>query len=408
MTLLAARNHPASCGLATTTFTRTFEKRAIANRSFDLTATENRRISVAAGETLVNIDKDGGTSGTPLKVVLRKADATYVTDYLVVINWLSEGYFQTVSLVSESTGILSNPAANGVATHQTDGECVFRATSTDGESALVKVTAATLAPAIVDAFQYWATGSLARHCADQIDGLIANKTQLNVFTSPYSAPTFTRNTACWANGVDLSCASPWNSSAGALHAGTLVSPRHVLFCKHASFYPSAGVTMYFVAPNNTVVTRTLSAVELIGNADIVVGVLNADVPAGITFAKVLPTNYATYLPGMNTVSSVPVMSLNQAERASIAGLRTLNIYFDNTYSSNYANYTGTIVAGDSGNPTFLIINGAPVLLGVFTWGGYGGGAHVAAYTTEINGAMTSLGGGYQLTAVNLTGFSTYS
>jgi hypothetical protein len=44
---------------------------------------------------------------------------------------------------------------------------------------------------------------------------------------------------------------------------------------------------------------------------------------------------------------------------------------------------------------------------VFTWGGYGGGANVAAYATAINSAMSSLGGGYSLTSVNLTGFPTY-
>ena len=41
----------------------------------------------------------------------------------------------------------------------------------------------------------------------------------------------------WANDVDTSCASFWNSQHGQLRAGTLLTKRHVLFANHFLFDP---------------------------------------------------------------------------------------------------------------------------------------------------------------------------
>jgi hypothetical protein len=326
-----------------------------------------------------------------------------VTDFLVSANRRSAGYFQPVVATSDTPAVLGSPIAGGIAAYQGNGECVFKGESVDGEVSLAKVVSSSASGVTQDTFHSWVAGSLASHCTSQIDGLIATKSALNVFNSG----TFIRNAGCWANGVDLSCASPWNSTGGSQRAGTLVSRRHVLFCKHASFYPAINASMLFVSPDSTPVYRTLTAISPIANADIVVGVLDSDVPESISFAKVMPSNYTAYLPGLDGVSSIPVMTLNQSDRASVASLGGLGASFDNIYPAVYPNYAGTIVVGDSGNPTLLIINGSPTLLGVFTWGGYGGGANVAAYATAINSAMSSLGGGYSLTSVNLTGFPTY-
>lgn len=411
MTLAVAENYPASCGLATSTFARTFPKRAIADRKFDVTASEVRRVIAAAGESVVSLDKNGNTGGTSLKNVLRKSGATYVTDYKVAATVRGDGYFQPIALSSDATGVLSHPTSSGVATFQSNGPCTLRATSADGEVALVSVTASTTSPATVDTFQSWVAGSLARHCTDQIDGLIASKSQLNLYTNYqfYGPNDFARNANCWANGIDLSCASPWNSTGGATRAGTLVSPMHVVFCQHAGFYPANGATITFVSQSGAVVTKTMaSSVHVGGAADIRVGVLDSDVGGGVTFAKVLPTTWANHLPGINSLSTIPAMCLNQTERASIAALRSLNMNFENAYPAGYAAYYGEIVLFDSGNPTFLVVAGQPVLLGVFRTGGAGGGSFISYYTTEVNAAMTSLGGGYQLTPVDLSGFTNYA
>lgn len=392
--MIASRNHPVSCGTPTSSFARQHAKRSLANRSFELQATEVRR---ATGSSSIS------TVTAAAKVLTRKTSASYVTDFNVSVNRRTDGYFQQVSVSSGNTAVLSELSSGAIATYQSTGECVFRGESQDGEVALARVVSGAGAGVSVDTFQSWVAGSLASHCTSQIASLTATKTGLNVFNSG----TFVRNAGCWANGVDLSCASPWNSTGGPQRAGTLVSRRHVLFCKHASFYPTTGASMLFVSPDSTPVYRTLSAILPVPNVDIVVGLLDSEVPESISFARVMPSNYTAYLPGIDGVSSIPVMTLNQSDRASVAALRHLSASFENTYPDSYPSYSGTIVSGDSGNPVFWVVNGSPVLLGVLTIGGYGGGSIVSAYASVVNAAMTTLGGGYTLTSVNLTGFPTY-
>lgn len=74
---------------------------------------------------------------------------------------------------------------------------------------------------------------------------------------------------------------------------------------------------------------------------------------------------------------------------------------DLTCCSPWNSYGGDGVGGDSGNPAFLIIRNKPVLLSVWTSGGAGTGSFVNAWRSDINAAMTTLGGGYQLTSVSL-------
>lgn len=409
MTLLPAKNYPINCGLASSIFNRSFQKKSISERSFDITATESKRIIAYASQSIISRDKDGGTTGTPLKTFLVNTEATYATDFIVSLQILQENYFQPITLSSESPNILVSPSISGIATYVSDGPCILKAQSLDGETSLIKVQSSS-SNNTVETFQSWASGSLAHHCTNQIDTLIANKTALNVFTTTnWSArpATFIRNSDCWANGIDLSCASPWNNENGSLYAGTLISPRHVVFCDHASFYPKNGKTITFVSPSNQEVTRTIVNSVRAGDPDIRVALLDSDVPNSITFAKVLPSNWATYLIGFTPQSTVPVMCLNQTERASIASLRSLHSSFLNAYPTLYPSYYGEIILFDSGNPTFLIINGQLVLIGVFTGGGAGNGSFISYHMDAVNAAMTSLGGGYQLSTINLSQFLTY-
>lgn len=392
--MIASRNHPVSCGTPTSSFARQHAKRSLANRSFEFQTTEVRRATGTDSTSTVTVGA---------KVFTRKTSASYVTDFNVSVNRRTDGYFQQVSVSSGNTAVLSELSSGSIATYQSTGECVFRGESPDGEVALARVVSSAGAGASVDTFQSWAAGSMASHCMTQIASLTATKTALNVFNSG----TFIRNAGCWANGVDLSCASPWNSTGGSQRAGTLVSRRHVLFCKHASFYPAIGASMLFVSPDSTPVYRTLTALSLVPNVDIAVGVLDSDVPESISFARVMPSNYTAYLPGVDAVSSIPVMTLNQSDRASVASMRNLTASFENTYPTSHPSYAGEIVAGDSGNPVFWVINGSPVLIGVVTIGGYGGGSVISAYASAVNAAMATLGGGYSLTTAGLAGFPTY-
>jgi len=406
-----SRNHPINCGVATTAdFSRIFAKRRVGDRSFDISATAVLRPTSSSSTQQITKDKNGSTEGTPLQKFVRFTAASFFSDFRVNRVVLKEGYFQPVAFSSSAPGVLSAPPLSGefagIATYGSDGPCTLFATSQDGEVSAISVTATSGGGSVVDIPDGWVEDSLAFHCKEQIDALIAQNTQLNVF-SVANGTNFVRNLNCWANAIDLSCASPWNSTGGSQRAGTLISPRHVVFCEHSSFYPANGATMWFVSQSGQVVTRTLSSTVFVAE-DIRLGVLSEDVPSFISFARLLPPDWPDYLPSINAAFTVPLLMLNQTERASVSNLVSLiSPKFTNAFPENYQSFYGNLVEGDSGNPVFLVVNDSPVLLGVLTFGGPGSGFHLAQFANQINAAMSTLGGGYQLTPIDLSAFPTY-
>lgn len=246
-----------------------------------------------------------------------------------------------------------------------------------------------------------------------------------VYTSQnHIAPSYTRNASLWA--VDyvqaLTALSPWNSSTGPTKAGVLVSPRHVLFATH--FTPATGCTIRFVAADGTVCDRTLSAVQSLTVTDapnlypdITVGVLDSDVAAGISFAKIFSaTAITSKLPNLN-VYHLPAAGTDQEEKLLVRNWVNMptttgataycafqapgNTGDDINRSAFYENF----VSGDSGSPQFVFVNGEMVLLAALTFGGGGSGTSVTAFASSINTAMTALGGGYQLTEIDVSTFA---
>jgi hypothetical protein len=263
----------------------------------------------------------------------------------------------------------------------------------------------------------YTNGSLAKECSEAVDTRIAGKTASAAkpiyTTANHDASTYVRNTGCWAADIDLTCVSPWNSSGGISYAGTAISPRHIIFARH--YQIPAGATIRFVTTSNTVVTRTLSAVQDIAGTgypyDLTVGRLDSDLPASITPAKVLPSTVANYFPSLSTLYSIPCLGIDREEKALITELYSLGssyVSFHQPADATRLNYYESLIGGDSGNPCFAIIGGQAVLVTTWTFGGGGTGPRIHALHTEINAAMTTLGGGYQLTDVSLSAFTDFS
>ncbi len=253
---------------------------------------------------------------------------------------------------------------------------------------------------------------------DKLAGLTPS-TALPIFSvQDHAATNYVRNANCWAFSYDLTCCSPWNSEWHNGQAGTLISPQHVIFCAHWSFGPTTNTTLRFVDRNNNVIERRLIKKKTLPNynnsnsyPDLVIGLLDTPITNGINYANILPDNYTQYL---SCGTRLPVIRLDQEEKVLVGDVKMISTYSNYKWLSTYSipvdsfrqGFYEDLVPGDSGNPVFLVISGMPVLLTVWTGPGAGNGTSIVALKDDINSIMIELGGGYQLTPINLSGFTT--
>lgn len=315
-------------------------------------------------------------------------------------------------------------------------------------------------------FSRFANDSLAKHCSDWVDAKIANKSAENATASlpqfsiyePQNN-TFVRNEALWTNPLDVSCMVAWNSygyggEGGGARAGIAITPRHVVMVSH--FYMPVGTVLKFVTMNNVVVERTITHLRFPPGAyDTILAYLNADLPAGVVPAKILPTNWLSKMsvPGLGPIVlqggepifarteindypyPLPVIYSDQWRRLKINDLSRMNNHNNRTEVAASAIwssvemraapgplsaqrklfYTGEGVSGDSGSPVVMVVNDTVVLLCCMT-GGRGGelvsdlGRNVetlAQACSALTAASSSGAPDYQPVEVELSGFAAY-
>jgi hypothetical protein len=223
-----------------------------------------------------------------------------------------------------------------------------------------------------------------------------------IYTSQdFVTQNYVRNPNCWVADIDLTGISPWNSLEAHRRAGTLVSLRHIVFAKHYQLTP--GTQVAFVTADNVTVTRTLGGVILPGG-DMAIGILDADVPAELGFHKVRPRNWADTLWQTHRAA---MLHFDQEEKALV---RDFSAIVESSQKVSHIapieplrlSFSETIISGDSGNPAFFVMGGEAVLtLTHFT---AKTGPFYTSWFDELNAAMTSLGGGYQLTEYDIGSF----
>lgn len=240
-----------------------------------------------------------------------------------------------------------------------------------------------------------------------VDSLLSASKTLPIFsTQDHTNIRYDPSDTCWARPINLTCMSPWNSVHVHLGSGTLVTPQHLISAGH--FSPEGYIR--FVGRNGEVITRYLEADDSISGTDIRIMKLDAPVPDCITPAKILPSNWQTYIPSGGL--GLPILFGDQEEHAVCANLYTAaaeDVKIEPpTDALRLAQYEA-VITGDSSNPIFLILNGEVILLATF-WQFYGdgrpGGPSVAYYKDQINAKIAGLGGGpYTMTEAD---FSTYA
>lgn len=245
------------------------------------------------------------------------------------------------------------------------------------------------------------------------DMLARNATGLiNPYETTTTWPNLVRNTNVWTKDMDLTCVSPYNSLGSWRYNFTLVTPQHFVFASH---WPSTGTnsslidghTLYFVDSTNGLHSREVVKARQVW-MDCSVGLLDTPLPAAVTPAKIIDTNDFAKFKGVETLrpdSTLvgPSGMIGVHVRPTYA--RAVRVPFDpptpdsNTYwwSSRDPDlrhsdtHSGTnYVAGESGSPVLLCIDGQTVIAQTLYTGG-GAGPHIAALRSQIEATMATLG-----------------
>lgn len=271
------------------------------------------------------------------------------------------------------------------------------------------------------------SGSVAEDCTSQIDSRLAVSSTANGITYWTGSSI---NSSCWVNSgtaVDFSSRAVWNSKQGYKRGATLIGSTRdvVIVAKH--YTHDVGTTLQFASSGTTATGTVASVLFLDGGQDIALEKLTAPLPASITPAKVLPADWASkwcYPTWSECVSSgysfdVPAVHFNQFNEARVCELGWNANYGQTVYygagpydyisahfpiQASRQPWARTVIQGDSGQPSFLIINGEAVLLYTF-WGVYAG-PFVSEFIPEINAGMATLGSSGTLTPVDLSSFVT--
>ena len=222
------------------------------------------------------------------------------------------------------------------------------------------------------------------------------------------------NPGCWAADVDFSCESPWNDEAKNRKSGTLVSPIHMLLANHHK-PPEPGTNFWFRAPDGTVHVRNIQAKRRIVSApdtDLVVALLDEPLPPSISPAKILPANFREHL---GTGLGLPAVSLDQEGKILVSEIVELAGEEEDGWPSwaesrlpldpTRAAFYELLVAGDSSNPKFLLLEDQPILLSIH-WMENHAGASIRRYADLVDAAMTNLSPnlGFRLETVDLDRF----
>jgi len=216
-----------------------------------------------------------------------------------------------------------------------------------------------------------------------------------------------RNENCWAYGIDISGASPWNSSEWGLKAGTAISRRHIIFAHHYQIAP--GNTIKFIGTDNTINIFTIVANKSLAGTDITIGLLSGDLPESVTPVSILSADYRQYL---GDAKYVPRLLLDREEKAFISDSNALSYRTTDSdglvpVDVDRSKYFKEVIVGDSGNPKFFVCGNTAIIacaLHVFGTGASGRGPFVTYYRKRVQAVMDELCPGYTLRTFDLSTF----
>ncbi len=229
---------------------------------------------------------------------------------------------------------------------------------------------------------------LAKEIRNETLAVLPNKPKRNNLFDVYNAQSDAAWALNWTRKIDFTGVA-WDTAQNA----TLISPRHVVMAAHS--VRSVGDAVVFHDSRGNRVVRILIEIEKLKTADIAVGLLESEVD--LTYYRVLAPSETlpTSLEGAFAFVTDKERRLHVHEIRAVHGN---NIQFRHSPALHKV-WWENLIAGDSGNPSFLLVDGELLLLETHTSGGAGAGPFYSSAdnVAAINEAMARLGGGHQLT-----------
>jgi transcriptional regulator of met regulon len=224
---------------------------------------------------------------------------------------------------------------------------------------------------------------------------MTNLSQTIYQADAYATTNFIRNANCWVSGIDFTCASPWNSAGKNYYAGTLVTPRHILYAAH--FVAPTGTAFRWIDSTNGIHDRVLLKNKGLHD-DIALGLLSSELPAGIEPAKLMQPSDIGCFRGHADMPNDPGFRLvvfDLSERAYIANCRIDNAGSSFSVHEDIRQEPGVFgrekaIGGDSGNPIFLVVGTNTILFS--TQSSANAGPGLANHFDEIVAGIAEMGG----------------
>jgi hypothetical protein len=192
-------------------------------------------------------------------------------------------------------------------------------------------------------------------------GFLPKQAERGILFSHYQVRGQSEWKGNWASNLNLTGVS-WNDSRTA----TLIAPKYVVMAGHYTRPPSVPVMFHdksgkpyerFIAK-----TRTLNTV-----GDIAVAQLNLPLPPEVKAYRFAKAGDATV--GRPVIVTDQTNTLSVHQIAAVSGNTVQLAYIPGINPA----YGRNLIVGDSGNPSFLLVNGELVLLETHTTGGPGAG-----------------------------------
>ena len=245
------------------------------------------------------------------------------------------------------------------------------------------------------------TTELASDSKKRLD-LLASQTGLtnNSIFAKYQKRSTAQWSHHWPYRIDFSGIS-WSQR----QAGTAITPRHIVLAAHYLIKLNKEITFH----DRTGAVHSRKIIKIVSfrkredeaRSDIAVALLDTPLPPSVKTYRLLPprTDYEHTLPG------APVLVTEQGRRVFIHQVRRTtakHISFQKNPDYPESLYK-PLIKGDSGNPSFLLVGGEPVLIETHTGGGGGTGPFYSAppLFKALTEAVAALDPEYQIQTVPL-------